>query len=149
MLLLLALASSLFFTFFFFFNDTATTEIYTLSLHDALPISRGGRQLRLLRRAGSARPRGHAPRVSGSERAVASVHGDDLRPVRRRLSGDLRQRDPPGRPPHAPPDGRRDGGPAAHERGDLGDGGPARGGAGCRSLGALVRALHGAGLLCR
>src|SRR6202040_4418045 len=31
--------SSLFpFTFFFFFNDTATTEIYTLSLHDALPI---------------------------------------------------------------------------------------------------------------
>src|SRR5437588_6883340 len=29
----------LFFSFFFFFNDTATTEIYTLSLHDALPIS--------------------------------------------------------------------------------------------------------------
>ena len=28
-----------FFRFFFFFNDTATTEIYTLSLHDALPIS--------------------------------------------------------------------------------------------------------------
>src|SRR2546426_5792112 len=32
------LAASLF--SFFFFNDTATTEIYTLSLHDALPISR-------------------------------------------------------------------------------------------------------------
>src|SRR5215213_11847132 len=29
-----------FFFFFFFFNDTATTEIYTLSLHDALPIYR-------------------------------------------------------------------------------------------------------------
>src|SRR3712207_6871819 len=29
--------------FFFFFNDTATTEIYTLSLHDALPISPQGR----------------------------------------------------------------------------------------------------------
>src|SRR6478609_4843239 len=28
-----------FLCFFFFFNDTATTEIYTLSLHDALPIS--------------------------------------------------------------------------------------------------------------
>src|SRR3982751_7004932 len=28
-------------TLFFFFNDTATTEIYTLSLHDALPISCG------------------------------------------------------------------------------------------------------------
>src|SRR6266566_5349908 len=27
-------------SFFFFFNDTATTEIYTLSLHDALPIER-------------------------------------------------------------------------------------------------------------
>src|SRR6266540_4078655 len=32
---------------FFFFNDTATTEIYTLSLHDALPISRS-----VIRRAG-------------------------------------------------------------------------------------------------
>src|SRR5688572_33415503 len=29
---------SVFFFLFFFFNDTATTEIYTLSLHDALPI---------------------------------------------------------------------------------------------------------------
>ena len=28
--------------FFFFFNDTATTEIYTLSLHDALPIYNAG-----------------------------------------------------------------------------------------------------------
>src|SRR2546429_4186099 len=31
--------------FFFFFNDTATTEIYTLSLHDALPISQCLRQV--------------------------------------------------------------------------------------------------------
>src|SRR3712207_9378415 len=31
---------SFFYCTFFFFNDTATTEIYTLSLHDALPISR-------------------------------------------------------------------------------------------------------------
>src|SRR5256885_12931137 len=31
--------SSFSIVFFFFFNDTATTEIYTLSLHDALPIS--------------------------------------------------------------------------------------------------------------
>src|SRR6266850_6228548 len=29
----------MFYFYFFFFNDTATTEIYTLSLHDALPIS--------------------------------------------------------------------------------------------------------------
>src|SRR5476649_2984346 len=34
------LAERLCLLFFFFFNDTATTEIYTLSLHDALPISR-------------------------------------------------------------------------------------------------------------
>src|SRR5258708_31114937 len=32
---------------FFFFNDTATTEIYTLSLHDALPISAGSSTWRL------------------------------------------------------------------------------------------------------
>src|SRR5215510_15352036 len=32
-------ARSVFSCFYFFFNDTATTEIYTLSLHDALPIS--------------------------------------------------------------------------------------------------------------
>src|ERR1022692_5288202 len=34
-----------FFFFFFFFNDTATTEIYTLSLHDALPIWPGQHQV--------------------------------------------------------------------------------------------------------
>ena len=33
---------------FFFFNDTATTEIYTLSLHDALPISKSFRILTLV-----------------------------------------------------------------------------------------------------
>src|SRR2546429_341738 len=39
--------------FFFFFNDTATTEIYTLSLHDALPIylsTRGKKQMEKLDR---------------------------------------------------------------------------------------------------
>src|SRR3712207_8239564 len=41
------------FYLFFFFNDTATTEIYTLSLHDALPIWRA--------RAAHARPGGRAP----------------------------------------------------------------------------------------
>src|SRR2546426_5765215 len=44
------------FFFFFFFNDTATTEIYTLSLHDALPIS--------ARRRG-ARPGGRSDRDGG------------------------------------------------------------------------------------
>src|ERR1041385_9502996 len=37
------LSCVLVFFVFFFFNDTATTEIYTLSLHDALPISDDGR----------------------------------------------------------------------------------------------------------
>src|SRR2546422_8486045 len=41
--------------FFFFFNDTATTEIYTLSLHDALPIS-AGRRCRSRRRSQTWRP---------------------------------------------------------------------------------------------
>src|SRR2546430_16631488 len=49
--------------FFFFFNDTATTEIYTLSLHDALPISEGQRRTAGLEareeRAVLARPRGY------------------------------------------------------------------------------------------
>src|SRR5688572_33275716 len=37
-------------SFYFFFNDTATTEIYTLSLHDALPIclGHGGRRDRVV-----------------------------------------------------------------------------------------------------
>src|SRR5216683_3452227 len=49
------------FIFFFFFNDTATTEIYTLSLHDALPIC-----FRFWRRW--FRPRGRDPpaRITGS-----------------------------------------------------------------------------------
>src|SRR2546427_6559152 len=48
---------------FFFFNDTATTEIYTLSLHDALPIFDGRR--RTVRRQGPRRV-GRDPGVGGS-----------------------------------------------------------------------------------
>src|SRR6266508_5448003 len=57
---------------FFFFNDTATTEIYTLSLHDALPISTRPR-------ASSFRPRcvaplaGARPRASETGRTVAEA----------------------------------------------------------------------------
>src|SRR3712207_8486720 len=49
---------------FFFFNDTATTEIYTLSLHDALPISRREDSHRLLRRL-PLRPAPGARRMGG------------------------------------------------------------------------------------
>src|SRR5215208_8213307 len=46
--------------FFFFFNDTATTEIYTLSLHDALPISAPDHVVE--RGGGAGRRVGHARR---------------------------------------------------------------------------------------
>ena len=51
-----------FFFFFFFFNDTATTEIYTLSLHDALPISSRMRSwARSVRRASEGQHRSGFP----------------------------------------------------------------------------------------
>src|SRR2546423_13605064 len=56
--------------FFFFFNDTATTEIYTLSLHDALPISGGERGGGRGRGRGVARPRAvRAGRGGGRRRS--------------------------------------------------------------------------------
>src|SRR5438034_11773178 len=56
---------------FFFFNDTATTEIYTLSLHDALPISRDPQAPRSRAPArGAVRGRGAgAPRLGSRGRA--------------------------------------------------------------------------------
>src|SRR3712207_7215863 len=61
---------TLFVTLFFFFNDTATTEIYTLSLHDALPISRRTLPLLCLLFLGGcqreAPPQGKPPVVEGS-----------------------------------------------------------------------------------
>src|SRR3989442_12394658 len=61
----------------FFFNDTATTEIYTLSLHDALPISRAVLRLR---------PRGlpgghhgpHVPAVRHHDRDRSEEHTSEL-----------------------------------------------------------------------
>src|SRR3712207_8283530 len=54
---------------YFFFNDTATTEIYTLSLHDALPIWRGavavGDDARRARAAGGGRDGGVSPCSDG------------------------------------------------------------------------------------
>src|SRR5258707_9667773 len=51
-----------FFWLFFFFNDTATTEIYTLSLHDALPISPARRPAPPLQPARTDRVRAPLPR---------------------------------------------------------------------------------------
>src|SRR2546422_7529876 len=50
--------------FLFFFNDTATTEIYTLSLHDALPISSLSQRV-LVARSSDALPRELAPQSKG------------------------------------------------------------------------------------
>src|SRR5258706_14388566 len=58
--------------FFFFFNDTATTEIYTLSLHDALPISpsRWRSVVRTARSPTRARPPAPHPRTARSARPL-------------------------------------------------------------------------------
>src|SRR5216683_7567481 len=61
--------------FFFFFNDTATTEIYTLSLHDALPISYGTkRRLQSDKPAARGRPADRA-RTVGAERERSQSRG--------------------------------------------------------------------------
>src|SRR3712207_7387857 len=68
------------FLFFFFFNDTATTEIYTLSLHDALPIfdpasadQHEGRR----RRRGGPQPARQAVRVGGGGAGLVRLLGTD------------------------------------------------------------------------
>src|SRR2546430_12360432 len=91
---------------FFFFNDTATTEIYTLSLHDALPIylhpdarhrqrrrqrgvihpvptpRHGRRDIRARRRMGGARPESAESAARGvtkrNGRLVGSGHADSI-----------------------------------------------------------------------
>src|SRR3989475_12233698 len=65
--------------FFFFFNDTATTEIYTLSLHDALPIS--------VSRGPLHRPEHHfreewhvpSPRILYKLRSTSLMHSSSVR----------------------------------------------------------------------
>src|SRR2546430_6103693 len=57
---------------FFFFNDTATTEIYTLSLHDALPISGRGSRGRTATGSGEAGAGAASRLVSGAGRRLAS-----------------------------------------------------------------------------
>src|SRR5476649_2826712 len=89
------------FLLFFFFNDTATTEIYTLSLHDALPICAAGRGV--VRRARDAwsqtrcgdafrdprRTARLAPeRAHGVRRVLGAVHWARAGRTARRLSED-------------------------------------------------------------
>src|SRR5258708_20292177 len=62
-------------SFFFFFNDTATTEIYTLSLHDALPIS--GRDNRTDVPTRPDRPDRLGPRADRSEEHTSELQSPD------------------------------------------------------------------------
>src|SRR5205809_4800066 len=64
--------------FFFFFNDTATTEIYTLSLHDALPIFRRVHERERAGGAGRAPPRRYRA-VRRRDRRVRQGGQHDIR----------------------------------------------------------------------
>src|SRR2546422_8510531 len=75
------------YVFFFFFNDTATTEIYTLSLHDALPILLGGGPCRpsvgaLLPLPARGAPAAVGVRVDVGSDARARVPGEDRKSTR-------------------------------------------------------------------
>src|SRR3712207_7213233 len=76
--------------FFFFFNDTATTEIYTLSLHDALPISTRSARASSWRASSqtASRPAGRVS-PSRSSRAARSLRS---RPCRRETTSRSRRR---------------------------------------------------------
>src|SRR3712207_7746815 len=75
-----------YYCFFFFFNDTATTEIYTLSLHDALPIyAASPKQPDPHRRAGRRQDgggRGAGAAHRGRRRAGGAAQGEDRKSTR-------------------------------------------------------------------
>src|SRR2546427_7591659 len=69
---------SFYLSYFFFFNDTATTEIYTLSLHDALPICLGA----------ALRMQGDAAAAEASCRAALAIDPNSVAALS--LLGELR-----------------------------------------------------------
>src|SRR2546422_4208346 len=76
---------------FFFFNDTATTEIYTLSLHDALPISGGG--WRAQEAGGRDQGRGAAHHGRRDRRVLPDCHrGGQLEPRSEEHTSELQSR---------------------------------------------------------
>src|SRR3989441_11119933 len=112
---------------FFFFNDTATTEIYTLSLHDALPI--------LSARGGTHREEHRALQCSPATRSASrgwqqrSARAAAWRLAARRVRRRIRRADRPG---------GRDRRPSAHARA------PTGGHPGPRTAAAAVRPGAGA-----
>src|SRR5256885_17092526 len=64
--------------YFFFFNDTATTEIYTLSLHDALPILSSGYQVTGRSNELSRHSSGNSGPGPGRQRVRSEEHTSEL-----------------------------------------------------------------------
>src|SRR4030067_3715306 len=75
----------------FFFNDTATTEIYTLSLHDALPISRRKRKNSSSTRWNPARGGRNTAEKESAAKATSSLRGPSRMGTRTRSSSILSQ----------------------------------------------------------
>src|SRR2546430_4231782 len=90
--------------YFFFFNDTATTEIYTLSLHDALPISHRDHYRQAEAPAGEGRGAG-AEADSGDHERCALTGGAHREPRLRQLLAAF-----PAAAPGTQPQDRRGGG---------------------------------------
>src|SRR2546429_9531498 len=92
----------------FFFNDTATTEIYTLSLHDALPIYRRAvpaSGTAAARRPGPAGTRNSRPGWRAPARTAEPARGSVASPLRARpwAGGQPSRRRPPPRPASSAP----------------------------------------------
>src|SRR5215217_9768764 len=86
----------LFFLFFcFFFNDTATTEIYTLSLHDALPISTRWRSSARSGRRNAGPSRRSTPRSSRSEEHTSELQSRQYLVCRLLLEKKKNHKNPP------------------------------------------------------
>src|SRR5258708_38882154 len=79
---------------FFFFNDTATTEIYTLSLHDALPISTRNfiHDIRRLLSSDVLIQQGCQESVDAEINRIVALHVLLIRIIREFFEGELRDR---------------------------------------------------------
>src|SRR5438132_4522264 len=106
----------------FFFNDTATTEIYTLSLHDALPIFGKNRQIHTLARR---RPRVHLleERADGarirrrSDRRRSEEHTSELQSHSDLVCRLLLEKKKTQHPSWSPTDKSCEAGPSAQDQG--------------------------------
>src|SRR6266478_10105450 len=84
--------------FFFFFNDPATTEIYTLSLHDALPISPDFRSAaakatcRLIPRQSAARSEEHTSELQSQSNLVCRLLLEKKKKQKEHISADKKKK---------------------------------------------------------